>query len=108
MDQQRATTQRSRHSLCEHCGYYLEGTPIVDGAMRCPECGELSSLSLERPVKRGDRGLGCLLIAALVLTAIGVPLAFMVPAEWRLIGGLAAAVIVLAIAPRALRRVFDV
>ncbi len=97
-----------RHGLCQHCGYYFEGTPIVDGNLRCPECGKLSPLVLESPERRDNRRLGCLLFAVF---AIVIPLAiitYMAPSHWRLTGGLAGGVLLLALLPRTLRRVFDV
>jgi len=99
---------RARHAVCEHCGYHLAGIAVVEQAMRCPECGKLSRLEAVTPRRRGDRGLGCLLMVGLASVAVGVPVAFMMRSEWRLIAGLAATVVVLAALPRVLRRVFDV
>lgn len=101
-------TVRARHAVCVHCGYHLAGIAVVDQAILCPECGELSRLEAVAPRRRGDRGLGCLLMVGLLVLAVGVPVAFMMRSEWRLIAGLAAAVILLAALPRVLRRVFDV
>jgi hypothetical protein len=107
-DDNAAAVQAVRHGLCEHCGYHFEGTPVIEGELRCPECGRLSDLSLEPPEHRGDRGLGCLLIAAFAIVIPLVVIGLMAPTEWRLVGGLAGAVVLLAVLPRTLRRVFDV
>lgn len=101
-------TVRARHAVCEHCGYHLAGIAVVDQAIQCPECGKLSRLEVVTPRRRGDRGLGCLVMVGLLVLAVGVPVAFMMRSEWRLIAALAVAMVVLAALPRVLRRVFDV
>lgn len=99
----------TRNAVCEHCGYHLSGTPIVDGSARCPECGKLTHFRLRASDKTDqprDRGLGFAVMFGLFLVAVGVPLAFLVP-TWALgIIALAIAVATLAVAPRLVRRWF--
>ncbi|KAA0215001.1 MAG: hypothetical protein DYG94_03895 [Leptolyngbya sp. PLA3] len=99
----------TRNAECEHCGYHLSGTPIVDRSARCPECGKLTHFQLrgsDNKTPPRDRGLGFAVMVGLFLIAVGVPIAFLVP-TWALgIIALAIGVAALAVAPRLVRRWF--
>lgn len=99
----------TRNAVCEHCGYHLSGTPIIEASARCPECGKLTHFQLrgsDNAHHPRDRGLGFAVMVGLFLIAVGIPLAFLVP-NWALgIIALAIAVAALAVAPRLVRRWF--
>lgn len=99
----------TRNAMCEHCGYHLSGTPIIDDSARCPECGKLTHFRLrasDKSVRPRDRGLGFAVMVGLFVLAVGVPLTFIVP-RWALgVIVLAMAVAALAVAPRLVRRWF--
>lgn len=37
---------RPRHALCARCGYQFGGIAIKDGAITCPECGDVFRFDL--------------------------------------------------------------
>lgn len=100
----------TRNAVCEHCGYHLSGTPIIDGSARCPECGQLTAFELhssDNNEPRQRRGLGFTVAVSLFLVAVGIPIAFMLPRWALLIIVLGLAVAALAVAPRIVRRAID-
>ncbi|RMH12624.1 MAG: hypothetical protein D6695_06200 [Planctomycetota bacterium] len=103
-------SQVTRNAVCEHCGYHLTGTAIVDGFTQCPECGKLSALTITSPdnhARERSRGFGFMLAATLFILAVGIPIAFMIPGWATLILVFALGVAVLATAPRLIRRALD-
>jgi len=69
-----------KHAVCAHCGYQFGGAAIIDGRIRCPECGKLTDFvapllatgqtSEPRPLGRSLLRMTLLLILAAVVAAV--------------------------------------
>lgn len=102
-----ADALRARHSLCVGCGYHFDGIPILDGSIRCPECGHLNAYELRPPAPRRARGLAIGTGIGVFVAAIGIPLALMLESTTLVVLLLALAVAALWVVPRLMRRAFD-
>lgn len=80
MDPKRLEGVIPKHAVCAHCGYQFGGAAIVDGRIRCPECGKLTDFvapllatrqTIEpRPLDRSLLRMTLLLILAAVVAAV--------------------------------------